>query len=380
MGKGLGMPGGDAGLLGSLERQIPEGVMRARQWNSEGARMPATIRLLATDLDGTLIGSANELPLYLTFNDRIDSMRSKNDTKWVACTGRTFRSFWEFFMPMRKYGVVPEYVIIRHAFIFRLTPLGYIPHLAWNIRTMCRIWRETRATTAAIHAWHTTVVGGANGVRTISQSSGALAVRFDSEEAAAVAEDMLRLRQKEHRHMRVIRNKTDVEVRLVPATKGTAVAELSSRLGVSRDEVLAVGNGLNDISMLDGSVSSMIGCPNNSVYEVMTLVSECKGHVASQRSLSGVIEIVDAYLTGNVYSDLPEDLQEPDHRIKTSTRRHQSKNSRRGFGKRHIVIGLCTLYGSLLAFATFDVLPYSNLIRKPMEMLIDGFVKLFSFL
>lgn len=341
--------------------------------------MPATIRLLATDLDGTLIGSANELPLYLTFNDRVDNLRASFNAKWVACTGRTFRSFWEFFMPMRKYGVVPDFVIIRHAFIFRLTPLGYVPHLAWNIATVFRIWRETQATSEAIKAWHTTVVGGAIGVRTIARTSSRLAVRFDSEEAAAVAEDMLRLRQREHRHMQIIRSKNEVEARLVPATKGTAVAELANRLGLGREEVLAIGNGHNDLSMLDGTAAAMIGCPNNSVHEVMTQVSAYGGHVASQRSLSGVIEIIDAYLSGNVSSDLPPDLPEPDHRIKsTSNKRHPGKR-RGGLRKSHVVVAIGTLYAALLAFATFDVIPYSHLIRKPMDLLIGGFVKAVSF-
>jgi HAD superfamily hydrolase (TIGR01484 family) len=342
--------------------------------------MPATIGLLATDLDGTLIGSANELPLYLTFHDRIEHLRAANSTQWAACTGRTFRSFWEFFMPMRRYGVVPDYVIIRHAFIFRMTALGYVPHLSWNIGTLFRIWRETKDTSAAIHTWHSTVVGGAIGVRTIARTSTRLAVRFDTEEAAQVAEDMLRLRQREHKHMQIIRSKTEVEVRMVPATKGTALAELARRLKVPADQILAIGNGHNDLSMLDGTVAGMVGCPNNSVFEVMSLIGEVGGHVASHSSLSGVIEIIDAYLSGDVSSELPDGMAPPDSRIRPA-KKHDSKSGKRaGLRRSRILIISGITYAALLVFASFDTIPLSGMIRRPLEQLVDAVVKLFSFL
>ncbi|MDE0837710.1 MAG: HAD hydrolase family protein [Kiritimatiellae bacterium] len=342
--------------------------------------MPATIGLLATDLDGTLIGSANELPLYLTFHDRIEHLRAANGAQWAACTGRTFRSFWEFFMPMRRYGVVPDYVIIRHAFIYRLTVLGYVPHVSWNVGTLFRIWRETKETSAAIHAWHSTVVGGAIGVRTIARTSARLAVRFDSEEAAEVAEDMLRLRQREHKHMQIIRSKNQVEVRMVPATKGTALAELAHHLKVPTDQVLAIGNGHNDLSMLDGTVAGMVGCPNNSVFDVMTLVCDVGGHVASHPSLSGVIEIVDAFISGDVSSELPDGAAAPESRIRPAKKHDPKSGKRAGLRRSRILIITSITYAALLAFASFDAIPLSGLIRRPLELLVDAVVKLVSFL
>ena len=51
------------------------------------------IQLMATDLDGTLIGSVDEFPLYSSFRDRIMRLRRENDAVWAVCSGRTFRSF-----------------------------------------------------------------------------------------------------------------------------------------------------------------------------------------------------------------------------------------------------------------------------------------------
>ena len=41
----------------------------------ETAAAAPDIRLIATDLDGTLIGSANEFPLYNTFRERVDQLK-----------------------------------------------------------------------------------------------------------------------------------------------------------------------------------------------------------------------------------------------------------------------------------------------------------------
>ena len=49
----------------------------------------ADIRLLVTDLDGTLIGSSAEFPLYATLSERIAGLRRDDGMKWAICTGRT---------------------------------------------------------------------------------------------------------------------------------------------------------------------------------------------------------------------------------------------------------------------------------------------------
>ena len=126
-----------------------------------------SIGLLATDLDGTLIGSANELPLYADFSDRIARLREDDDAVWVACTGRTFSSFWEFFLPVRRMGIIPDYVIVRHAYIFKRTSMGFLPHVSWNIAMLVQLWKEGKASRQAIDHWHQTVTGGAMGVSTI---------------------------------------------------------------------------------------------------------------------------------------------------------------------------------------------------------------------
>ena len=104
--------------------------------------MFSDIKLLVTDLDGTLIGSANEFPLYKSFKEHLETLRDSSNTRWVACTGRTFRSFNEFFYPMQSMGIMPDYIIVRHAYILKRTNMGYVPLLFWNIHIFHMIWQQ----------------------------------------------------------------------------------------------------------------------------------------------------------------------------------------------------------------------------------------------
>lgn len=58
--------------------------------------------------------------------------------------------------------------------------------------------------------------------------------------------------------------------------------------------------------MLDGTAAAMTGCPANAEADVMEIVQKSGGHVATERGLAGVIEIMDAIQNGTVNSKLPD--------------------------------------------------------------------------
>ncbi|MCE9613155.1 MAG: HAD hydrolase family protein [Lentisphaerae bacterium] len=342
--------------------------------------MPAEIRLIATDLDGTLIGSANELPFYTDFNDQLERLRGLHGTIWAACTGRKFSSFWEFFHPMRRMGLLPDYVIVRHAYIYRRTAVGFLPHIVWNISILLRLWREGRAAHEAIDHWHETLTAGAIGVSTIRRSSRRLGLRFDSPESASVAANLLRQEIKEYRHLHVTNYGSDVDVRTIPSTKGLALSELAHYLDIERENILTIGNGSNDISMLDGAVAGMVGCPSNSDADVIEVVHKAGGHVASHRALRGVMDVLDAYTEGTVCSDLPRDWTPAVEPSNPARSRISKGASRRKNPRSHPLLFATIAYTALLTFACFDTLPYSSWIRKPLDLLITVVVHAFSWI
>ena len=341
--------------------------------------MQADIRLVATDLDGTLIGSANEFPLYMEFHERINTIRRTSNAVWVVCTGRSRRSFQAFFDPMSQMGLLPDYIIIRHAYIYTLTRFGYRPSLSWNTRIRMLMWENRREARDALRSWHDRLTGGALGVKTVMRSSSRLCLSFDSEEAASVAAKMLNQQVKPLPNLMVFKYLMEVDVRSVPFTKGMAIAELGRHLGIAREHILAIGNGHNDISMLNGSTAAFVGCPVNSEAAVMETVKRAGGHIASKRSLGGVVEILDAFRDGEVTHHLPEWFHERARRYNPLSRQPQKRpkaqRSRRLLG--WIVFGI--IYTGLTAFAAFGLLPFSSIIMKPFHMLIWILEKVFGF-
>ncbi len=329
----------------------------------------ADIRLIATDLDGTLIGSASDLPLYMSFKDKLNHLRARFDTKWVACTGRSMGSFQAFFFPMRTMGVMPDFVIIRHAYIYGLTKCGYVPHVIWNLRTRYLEWANELHIASAIDEWHRMITGSCLGVTTIRKKRDRLCLRFDSQESVVAVVKMLEEKMRPFKQLQVVKGPKELDIRCIPFTKGLSVKELARHLGVSFENVLAMGNGHNDISMLDGAIAGMTGCPSNSEHAVVETVHKSGGHIAKGRALAGVMEIMDAYMSGEVNNDFPEgwnsrsDLYDPSWRPSSS---HSRPNpSARGFW-----LAIIILYTVLIVFAYFGVMPFSGLILKPLKILL----------
>ena len=72
------------------------------------------VRLLATDLDGTLIGSSDEYGLYTPLRLKINELKALHNTVWVVNTGRGIKSFHSVFLPIRTAGILPDYIITEH--------------------------------------------------------------------------------------------------------------------------------------------------------------------------------------------------------------------------------------------------------------------------
>ncbi len=333
------------------------------------------IRLIATDLDGTLIGNADEFPMYSEFRDRLMRLQRENGTAWAVITGRTFRSFREFFAPLKVMGLAPDVIIIRHAYIYTLGKFGYKPHVFWNLRILLLLWLDRMQSRRAIAEWHAVITRVSHGVRTVKRKRNRLWLRFNTEEAAAFAAAELGRRVDSFHHFKVFHYRKEVDVRSVPFTKGMALSQMARHMGIDRENILAIGNGHNDISALDGSVAKFTGCPANSEAEVMSVVHESGGHIADHPSLRGVVEIVDATLGGNVSSTLPPSWEDPANMDNPSSNRNTHRSHRREKRIGNVFLVAAIAGTVLIVFASFNLLPGSGLLMKPVRMVLSAVEK-----
>lgn len=264
------------------------------------------IRLLAIDLDGTLVGPTDQYFVCLEFNDKLNQFLSRTGAKWAICTGRSMKGYRTHFKSMLKMGIKPDYVVTRDAYIFTVTPGGWmIPDLKWNYSIFKRIFNHNASVHDTLAEWHALCSKWDFGISKKEWTTRRLILNFNSENAAARVFAMLSSRAEHKPYVRVrhLQNVVWAESKIV--SKGLAVKQLSQIIGIRADQILAVGDGRNDMSMMSPDVARMTGCPRNAKPEVIELVAENRGHIAKSRNLEGTIEVLDAYMTGQVCSDLP---------------------------------------------------------------------------
>jgi HAD superfamily hydrolase (TIGR01484 family) len=334
---------------------------------SGGQNLLQDIRMLVTDVDGTLVGRKPEFELYRGFRVRIDELRMNHDTVWVICTGRGLRSFSRVFLPMRAFGVVPDYVITRHAYIFEKVAVGYRPHSVWNLRVLAVQWQNRWRVRRAIPHLHRIIRRRIPYVRIVYHSGDRICFRFDDTASADFAADILRSEARPYSYLRVFQHVREVDVRVVPFTKGLAVAELARHLRVTSPRILVIGDGHNDISMMEVNASCRTACPFNAAPEVVETVHKTHGHIAGKPHLAGVMEILDAYETGAVQSELPDGWKPPAttaNPVRAPRRRHRRMDS-----VASVLILLAAIYTTLVVLATFGLLPGQFLLRPYQTLL-----------
>jgi hypothetical protein len=188
-----------------------------------------------------------------------------------------------------------------------------------------------------------------------------------------VVASLLQDKASDFQHLKVFRFGNEVDVRSIPYTKGLSLMELARHLNIGPGHILAMGDGHNDISMFDPEVALHTGCPANSETEVIEAVHRAGGHVASKSSLEGVIEILDAYETDSVRSNLPEDwpraaaFDRPSSNGMAAGTHHES---RRGVLFRFVLCAVAA-YVVLLVFASFRAIPFSEAIMGPCNWLVE---------
>jgi hypothetical protein len=161
----------------------------------------------------------------------------------------------------------------------------------------------------------------------------------------------------------------------IPFTKGLALSELATNIRVAPENILAIGNGHNDISMMDANVAAMTGCPSNSENEVMEVVHGQKGHIAQKAALEGVMEIINAHIQDNVRSELPENYADQHGHRQPKIRKPSSPRKKREYIFQVLLAGAAA-YAVLTVFASFGLLPMSGLIMKPYSVLLRVIEKL----
>jgi len=357
-------------------------VTSEAQVASASARMP--IKLIATDLDGTLIGRDDDQEFYVPFRESINQFRRSRNAVWVVSTGRSLKSFRKAFLLMEHWDILPDFVIVRHAYIYSVFRGRYLPHFVWNARIRWQIRTHRNSIHRLLRLWHSQLFDRFDRMGTVVADPKRLCVQFSRIEDADTAAKFLQEKVRGHSLLNVFRYQSEVDVRVVPSTKGVALVQLCQRLGIGPEHCMAIGDGHNDLALLDPEVVKYVGCPANATSEIVSLVHERKGHIARGEAMEGVMEVLNAFETETVNSRLPEDFKSADDRenpISTTPARTPAGESRharfeRSKKVRSVIQASVCGYVALLVFAHFRIIPGSRFIELPFTIALKVVIRI----
>lgn len=258
------------------------------------ANMILPIQLISTDFDGTLFSEHEDPPIPKKLQTLLHDLQARG-AKWVINTGRDMSSLMECLahaciLPRPDYLVLVEREIhfrdgsqyqglepwnsqcaSDHAELFaRVQP--DLPRLAeWiNARFRATVYRDDYSPFCLIAGNH-----------------------GDAE----VIHDYLIQYCRTVPKLSVVRNDVYARFSHEAYDKGTALAEITRQLGLSREQVFAVGDHFNDLPMLSSKHASWLAAPQNAVEAVKATVREQNGHVSDLSHGAGVAHSLEFHLS-----------------------------------------------------------------------------------
>ncbi len=251
--------------------------------------MSLPIKLISTDFDGTIFAEFENPPIALEFQQLIRDLQSRG-AKWVINTGRDLSSLLET-LARAKISVQPDYLVLVEREIQVHDGVRYAPLEEWNMactRAHEELFARVRKDVPRITEWinerfEATVYADAYSPFCLIAGNNS-----DADVITSYLEDYCRSIPN------LVPMRNDVYVRFSHAAfnKGTALAELTRRLGLTAEQVFAAGDHLNDLPMLQPQYAKWLAGPSNAIAVVQDQLRRFGGIISGQHSAYGVAEVL----------------------------------------------------------------------------------------
>jgi hydroxymethylpyrimidine pyrophosphatase-like HAD family hydrolase len=295
----------------------------AQSASAVGAWTPPSdgdIRLVAMDLDGTILERGRSLAPALVAVLRTLARRG---VRCATATGRPLPFQLELFErhDLGTAAGTPAALMVDEREIFLLAGTaadgaaaatggpamgGYQPLGAWN----SAVRRRWQALHGRAMDWLEQARGEANRQgwqpwRHLSDDDAAArglpTLEFDyPDQAAAISDWLAGGLAAQAPELACNRNVRLLQVHDAQVGKGLVLAELARHWGFAPRQVLAIGDSLNDASMLDGRLGFQVATVGNADERISSMVRQAGGYVAAESLGDGVIEILRAYHVGGL--------------------------------------------------------------------------------
>lgn len=251
--------------------------------------MPANIRLLSTDFDGTLVAHHNDPVLDPDCMELIQELQ-KGGAIWAINTGRS-RDLLESGLTDFDFPVRPDFILTSERDVFRPAENGtkWEPFGDWNTR-VARDHANLYASASTIFADVLDFVHQKTRARVIHEAHGPEGLIAQDEEEMAQIISFIDEARAAHPKFHYQHNTVYLRFCHADYHKGAALDELQRLIEIPREETFTAGDHFNDISMLDGRYAQFPACPANAISEVKETVRNAHGYVAGGDGGVGVRE------------------------------------------------------------------------------------------
>ena len=255
---------------------------------SRAARtMCSPIKLISTDFDGTLFAEFENPPIPEPLQQLLAALQARG-VKWVINTGRDMSGLLEA-LARARIPTEPDFLVLGERDIYQHTDSQYIGLEEWNsacTRAHTDLFARVRRDIPRIVAW----ISERFHARLYEDAYSPFCLIAGNNGDADIIHDYLKDYCRGVPGLALVRNDVYARFHHESFDKGTALAEITRRLGLSPANVFAVGDQLNDLPMLTRQHAHWLATPANAIDYVKDVVRRQNGFVSTLSHGHGVAE------------------------------------------------------------------------------------------
>ena len=241
--------------------------------------MDYPIKLLSTDFDGTLHADFEEPRVALAAQRMISELQDKGAV-WVINTGRELPSLLES-LEQARLSIRPDYVVTVEREIHERREARYTGLADWNSRCGLaheQLFAHVESDVPRLAGW----ISSRFEAKVYSDAYSPLCLIAQSSPDADIIHDYLNGYCRTVPNLTVVRNHIYARLSHADYNKGSALAEIAHRRGITSDQIVAAGDHLNDLPMLSSVFARWLIAPSNAVEEVKESVRQQNGYVSDE--------------------------------------------------------------------------------------------------
>lgn len=249
--------------------------------------MTLPIKLISTDFDGTLFAEFEMPPIPKSVETLIGDLQ-KRGAKWVINTGRDMSSLMEA-LARARISIQPDYLVLVEREIYIHDGIRYAGLEEWNsacARDHAELFARVRHDVPKLMEW----VNSRFKATVYEDAYSPFCLIAGNNSEADEIHNHLNQYRLGVPHLAVVRNDVYARFSHDAYNKGTALAEIARRLGLSRDETFAAGDWLNDLPMLSLEFARWLVAPQNAIEPVKAAVRRQNGFVSEFTHGDGVAD------------------------------------------------------------------------------------------